>query len=784
MNGEVRKRRVLRWQLVPGALLLLLMLVTGTMPAARAGMASYDLGTTKPRGRQAQSTATVAWAKTYGGSYYEDAYFIQPTNDGGYIVVGSTSSFGAGSDDVWVLKLDANGNVQWQKAYGGSDSDLGWAIQQTSDGGYIVVGESASFGPYADVWVLKLDANGHVQWQKTYGGGNYEGGWAIQQTSDGGYIVLGQTATFGIGALDVWVLKLDANGNIQWQKTYGGSDNDRGRAIQQTSDGGYVVVGSTYSFGVGRRDAWVLKLDANGNIQWQKTYGGGGWDYGSAVQQTSDGGYIVSGASDSFGANTDAWVLKLDANGNIQWQKTYGGSSSEWGNSIRQTSDGGYVMAGFTYSFGAGNVDTWVIKLDAAGNVQWQKTYGGSGREVGNIIQLTADGGYIVAGDTSSFGVDDMWVLKLDANGSISGCGLIGTSSVTVQNTSATVTVPYVGVVNTFASVQNTNATVTTTTVSPAEQCFVGPPTPTPSPTSTPTSSPTPTPTFAPGTPTPTPTPTSPPTATPTPTVTPSPTPVRNYRFWGRVEDMSGKPMGDVRVDLLGYNTRTAGWDLLKQARTHGNGQFFLFWWEDKGYYRYRLQVRPPGGWVSVRAEAPLPGRVIDAGTIEYISPASGYYVDNLFVLGRPTPTPTATPTATSTPTPTPTPTLTPTPTATATATPATGVVEGYVWADVDRDGERDAGEEGVVGLRVRLESALGWGRLAEVRETVTDAQGYFRFVDVMPGRYTVSVAYPGGVYVVSALTVEVEVAANTVVDVGFALYPLPRQHYLPAVIR
>ncbi len=775
MNREVRKQRVLRWQFVPGVLLLLLMLVTGIMPAARAGTENLSLGAIS---RQGLGMAGAAWAKSYGGGSTETAYAVRQTLDGGYIVAGYTKSFGAGNRDFWVLKLDANGNVQWQRAYGGGSYDWAQDIRQTSDGGYIVVGATFSFGAgNDDVWVLKLDANGNVQWQKTYGGGGGENGLAVQQTSDGGYVVVGRTYSFGVN--DVWVLKLDANGNVQWEKTFGGTSPDYGYAIQQTTDGGYIVTGYTRSFGAGRDDLLVVKLDTNGNVQWQKAYGGSDDDRGYAIQQTIDGGYIVTGETLSFGAGfSDAWVLKLDANGNVQWQKTYGGNGTDRLYAIQQTSDGGYIVSGWTNSFGAGWYDVWVMKLDANGNVQWEKTYGDNGWDEGNAIQQTADGGYIVAGSMSG----DLWVLKLDANGNIPGCGFVGTSNAIVQSISVTQTPGGAYGITTNATVSSISPSVSTTFAFPVQQCFVGPPTPTPSPTSTPTSSPTPTPTFGPGTPTPTPTPTSPPTATPTPTVTPSPTPVRNYRFWGRVEDMSGRPMADVRVDLLGYNTRTAGWDLLKQARTHGNGQFFLFWWEDKGYYRYRLQVRPPGGWVSVRAEAPLPGRVIDAGTIEYISSASGYYVDNLFVLGRPTPTPTATPTATSTPTATPTPTLTPTPTAT--ATPATGVVEGYVWADVDRDGERDVGEEGVAGLRVRLESALGWGRLAEVRETVTDAQGYFRFVEVMPGRYTVSVVYPGGVYVVSALTVEVEVAANTVVDVGFALYPLPRQHYLPAVIR
>ncbi|NPA41170.1 MAG: hypothetical protein GXO18_02745, partial [Aquificae bacterium] len=223
---------------------------------------------------------TIQWAKVYGGGSSDGAYSIQQTSDGGYVVAGWTSSFGAGLADIWVLKLDANGDVQWQKTYGGSDSDGAYSIQQTSDGGYVVAGWTWSFGAgSADFWVLKLDANGDVQWQKTYGGGDSDEAYSIQQTSDGGYVVAGRTWSFGTGLTDIWVLKLDANGDVQWRKTYGDSGPNEAYSIQQTSDGGYVVAGVTLSFGTGSADFWVLKLDANGDVQWQKTYGDGDLDW-------------------------------------------------------------------------------------------------------------------------------------------------------------------------------------------------------------------------------------------------------------------------------------------------------------------------------------------------------------------------------------------------------------------------------------------------------------------------------------------------------------------------
>jgi len=209
------------------------------------------------------------WAKTYGGSSSDYAYSIQQTSDGGYIVVGETWSFGAGSGDIWVLKLDANGTVVWQKTYGGSDYETAYSIQQTSDGGYIVAGETYSFGTgYFDIWVLKLDANGTVVWQKTYSKSSYETAYSIQQTSDGGYIVAGKTYSFlgGFYCEKFWVLKLDTNGNVVWQKIYGGKYDAVAKSIQQTNDGGYIVAGHTWSFGNGGYEFWVLKLDANGDI--------------------------------------------------------------------------------------------------------------------------------------------------------------------------------------------------------------------------------------------------------------------------------------------------------------------------------------------------------------------------------------------------------------------------------------------------------------------------------------------------------------------------------------
>jgi hypothetical protein len=273
-----------------------------------------SFGCPKPYSSPNPMSAT-SFAKTYGGAYYDQAYSVQQTSDGGYILAGGTYSFGAGGWDIFLIKTDANGSIQWAKTYGGTDWDEAYSVQQTSDGGYILAGGTYSFGAGgADIFLIKTDANGNIIWAKTYGG-TY-GAYSVQQTSDGGYILAGST---GFGPYyDIFLIKTDANGNIQWAKTYGGTDEDRAYSVQQTSDGGYIVVGRTLSFGAGGLDIFLIKTDANGNIIWAKTYGGTAWDGVSSVQQTSDGGYIVAGFTGSFGAGYyDVFLIKTDANGNI-----------------------------------------------------------------------------------------------------------------------------------------------------------------------------------------------------------------------------------------------------------------------------------------------------------------------------------------------------------------------------------------------------------------------------------------------------------------------------------
>jgi hypothetical protein len=416
------------------------------------------------------STNTLSvksFAKTYGGTSYDIAYSVQQTSDGGYIVAGYTNSFGAGNYDIFLIKTDAIGNIRWAKTFGGTSDDRAYSVQQTFDGGYIVAGYTESFGAgWYDIFLIKTDTNGNVQWAKTYGGTSGDVTFSVQQTSDGGYIVAGYTASFGAGDRDIFLIKTDANGNVQWAKTYGGTNYDDAFSVQQTSDGGYIVAGRTHSFGAGGA-FFLIKTDANGDIIWAKTYGGTYWDYAYSVQQTSDGGYIVAGLTISFGAGGDIFLINTDANGNIQWAKTYGGTGWDWAYSVQQTSDGGYIVVGASW------YNIFLINTDANGNIIWAKTYGGIGDDGAYSVQQTSDGGYIVAGYTASFGAGgyDIFLIKTDANGNIGSCSIVQNASPTVTTPSPTVTTPSPSVSSPSPTVTSPSPTVTSPTLTVFEPC-------------------------------------------------------------------------------------------------------------------------------------------------------------------------------------------------------------------------------------------------------------------------------------------------------------------------
>ncbi|MGL2966362.1 T9SS type A sorting domain-containing protein [Flavobacterium sp. XGLA_31] len=405
----------------------------------------------------------IQWQKCLGGTADDYAQTIQITPDGGCILAGDVVSnngdvtLNHGGSDCWVTKLNANGVLEWQKSLGGSFGDTGYSIQNTAGGGYILACTSNSndgdvTGNHGDedYWIVKLNAEGNIQWQKSLGGSGRDVAYTVQVTADGGYIAAGHSdsnngnVTGNHGGADYWVVKLDGAGNIQWQKSLGGSNNEVPYAIQTTPDGGYVLAGFTYSNNgdvSGNHsfyyDYWVVKINASGVLQWQKALGGSGDDRAFAVQNASDGGYIVAGFSASTDGNVtgnhgdyDFWVVKLDTVGNIQWQKSLGGTNGDLALTVETTLDGGYVIAGQSNSNDGdisgnhGGYDSWVIKLDADGNIAWQKSLGGTGNEYAVDIQVGAtEGDYFIAnnsystdGDvTGNHGVQqDFWVVKLE----------------------------------------------------------------------------------------------------------------------------------------------------------------------------------------------------------------------------------------------------------------------------------------------------------------------------------------------------------------------------------
>ncbi len=447
---------------------------------------------------QAKTQPVIQWQHCLGGTKVDNAYSFKSTFDGGTIFAGeSLSNDGdvtghhgsADTLDIWIVKTDASGTIQWQKSFGGSSNDFSPAIVQTADSGFIFIASTLSNDGditlnkgNSDVWVVKLDQTGNMQWQKSFGGSLYDSGRSIDQTLDGGYVVGAVTVSNdgdvsgNHGLTDLWIVKLDSTGAPQWQKCLGGTASDGlyppvnslwhypDMSVFQTADSGYFVAGAACSndgdltlhhgsTANGYSDYWMVKLDNTGAIQWQQIYGGTQPDVISAALQTTDGGYIVAGSTmsndvdvigqhvNASGGNSwDIWIVKVDAFGVAQWKKTLGGTAAEHGYAIAETSDGGYFISGGTNSPNTGDVagrrgglqDCWIIKLDVAGELLWQKCMGGTGYENAFGGFQTGDGGYMVGGFTgsnnndvtgnhssgtsSTFGIyNDIWLVKLSA---------------------------------------------------------------------------------------------------------------------------------------------------------------------------------------------------------------------------------------------------------------------------------------------------------------------------------------------------------------------------------
>ena len=427
------------------------------------GKGGNDQATVNIRVNNYAPAPSIEWSKSFGGSSTEHARAIRKTTDGGYIFAGATASSNGditqnkGGLDVWIVKLDSQGNIDWQKTYGGSSTEYATAVKQTRDGGYIVTGYTMSNdgdvtnnnGNY-DIWILRLTSEGNISWQKTLGGSSRDYGRDIIELPEGGFVVLADINSNDgdisghKGSDDIWLVKLSNTGDIVWSKTLGGGNVDYGRSIALTNQGGFIVAGASLSLDgdvTGRHgslDGWVVKLDANANIIWQKTLGGDGYDATHSVIATSNGNFVVAGYNSSNNhdvsgnhGGTDLWIIKLDTDGNLIWQNSLGGRGHDGiqGDSftdLRQTIDRGYIIAGNTSSIDGdvfdnkGKRDIWIVKLDHQGQIVWQKTMGGSENEAAVAIVTTKNGGYTVLSETlsnngdvsSNNGNQDMWVVK------------------------------------------------------------------------------------------------------------------------------------------------------------------------------------------------------------------------------------------------------------------------------------------------------------------------------------------------------------------------------------
>lgn len=438
---------------------------------------------------------SIQWQNAFGGSMYDYTKEVAPTSDGGFISIGYTESangnvsFNHGGGDCWIIKSNALGFVQWEKTFGGTSFDYGYSIQQTADGGYILAGYTESTDGdvtsnhgAGDSWVIKLDHLGSIQWEKTFGGSANDNAQSVKQTIDGGYIICGYTeslngdVTTNHGGGDCWVIKIDDLGIIEWENTLGGSSYDFGQEIKQTIDGGYILSGGTNSndgditVQYGNGDCWLVKLDNVGTIEWMNSMGGSENDFGQSVEQTNDGGFIVAGYSMSSDGditgqhgNGDCWIVKCDNNGTMQWQKALGGNGNDYAFCIKQLTTGNYILTGYSEMNGGdvtgnhGNYDCWIVQLDHEGILQQERSFGGTGVDIGYSIREASGGTLIIAGYTESndgdlsgnHGGGDCWVFRMKL------------SSVGVNETTITSTINVAPTVSTgnfnFSGLENEN---------------------------------------------------------------------------------------------------------------------------------------------------------------------------------------------------------------------------------------------------------------------------------------------------------------------------------------
>ncbi len=364
-------------------------------------------------------SASMDWERSFGvGEHYNRAYSIAPSADGKYVVGGNTYSLDSHNYYSWLIKIDLFGKEEWHKEFSEFGNDLIFSVTNTSNQGYIAAGYTSldSDTLENEVWLIKIDAQGNLQWNRTYGVAGNDKAFSVIQTSDGGYVFTGYTASLGDNFGDFWLVKVDAQGNLVWSKTYGGAGTEGAYCVIQAKDGGYAIAGQTNTFGNGANDAWLIKTDASGKIEWNQTYGGIADDGVYSLIQTSDGNYVAAGYSYNVQNNQyTAWLVKTDSLGNLVWQKTYAAKTDTHALSLVQAEDCGYVLIGYTDAHGSLNSQVWIVKIDKDGNMQSNRTFGKAGDDGGFAITTAKDGGYLIAGyvNTVNNTGSKVWVAKI-----------------------------------------------------------------------------------------------------------------------------------------------------------------------------------------------------------------------------------------------------------------------------------------------------------------------------------------------------------------------------------
>jgi len=371
-----------------------------------AAILTHNLALSQPLG--------IEWERTYGGNRSEMAYSVQHTNDGGYIFAGETMSFNADSNDAYLVKTDSIGNQNWYRLFGGIDFDEAYSVQQTPGGGYIIAGWTKSFGiGSSNMYLIRTDSIGDTLWTRTYGGSYVNCARSVQQTYDGGYVIAGYTCPNINELIEMYLVKVNGFGDTLWTRSYLGTDDRAAYSVKQTPDGGYILTGFNPFYGGVQYDIYLIRTDSIGDTLWTRIYGGTDHDRAYEVQPTTDGGYIVGGWTESFGSGpSDIYVIRTDSVGDTLWTRTYGGAVGEVAYSIKQTPDGGYIIAGGTSSFGSQNGDLYLVRIDAQGDTMWTLVYGVSDVGIIASVDLTNDEGYIVAGGLSGENYADAWLVK------------------------------------------------------------------------------------------------------------------------------------------------------------------------------------------------------------------------------------------------------------------------------------------------------------------------------------------------------------------------------------